>query len=365
MSKRPSNRAIIASAGSGKTTNIVEQALLLLEKRVLITTYTNENLEQINSYLIQKNGYVPDNITVLSWYSFLLQDGVRPYQNLVTQKGRANSILFDELPDSSKFTKKSNVDRYFMTGGNNIYRDRVADFVCSIDDASNGLVIKRLEQMYDYIFVDEIQDLAGYDLNILEKLLSSSISILAVGDPRQATFSTNRFHKNKQFKKAGIYERILQEQKRQLLSIEEKTESYRCGQKICDFADMLFPDLPKTISKNIQITSHDGIFHILENDVPDYIEKYNPKILRFSKAINTMNLPALNIGLSKGRTYERVLIFPTKPMIKYLKSLDISEAGDKEKLYIAITRAKYSAAFVVPNDPNNQTTIRWMHGTPS
>lgn len=188
MSKRPSNRAIIASAGSGKTTNIVEQALLLLEKRVLITTYTNENLEQINSYLIQKNGYVPDNITVLSWYSFLLQDGVRPYQNLVTQKGRANSILFDELPDSSKFTKKSNVDRYFMTGGNNIYRDRVADFVCSIDDASNGLVIKRLEQMYDYIFVDEIQDLAGYDLNILEKLLSSSISILAVGDPRQATF---------------------------------------------------------------------------------------------------------------------------------------------------------------------------------
>lgn len=125
------------------------------------------------------------------------------------------------------------------------------------------------------------------------------------------------------------------------------------------------PDLPKTISKNIQITSHDGIFHILENDVPNYIEEYNPKILRFSKAINTMNLPALNIGLSKGRTYERVLIFPTKPMIKYLKSLDISEAGDKEKLYIAITRAKYSAAFVVPNDPNNQTTIRWMHGTPS
>lgn len=340
------NKIIIASAGSRKTTHIVEEALRLKDKKVLVTTYTNENLEQINSYIIQKNGYIPKNITLLSWYSFLLQDGVRPYQNFVTKKSRINSIIFDEIPDQIKRIKKSNADIYFLTRGSDIYRDRVADFVCQVDDHSSGSVINRLQRIYDYIFIDEVQDFAGYDLNILEKLFNSSILITAVGDPRQATFSTNNSLKNKRFKKAQIFDWIEQKRKENLISIETRNDCYRCNQSICDFGDLLFPQLPKTISKNIEITGHDGIFYLKKEEVFEYVQLHNPTILRYNKKVDTMNLRAINIGISKGRTYQRVLIFPTKPMIEYLNTKDISKAGDISKLYVAITRAKYSVAFV-------------------
>ncbi|HNW96451.1 MAG TPA: UvrD-helicase domain-containing protein [Candidatus Paceibacterota bacterium] len=340
------NKVIVASAGSRKTTCIVEEALFLTNKNVLITTYTNENLEQIHSYIIQKNGCIPQNITILSWYSFLLQDGVRPYQKSVTQKGRVNSIIFKDIPIQLQRIKKSNIDKYFFTEGNDIFRDRVSDFVCYVDDRSSGAVINRLQRIYDYIFIDEVQDFAGYDLNFLEKLFNSSINIVAVGDPRQATLSTNNSLKNKKYKKTFIFDWIARKQTEGLVVIEERNECYRCNQHICDFGDSLFPSLPKTISKNTDITGHDGIFYLEKKDVIAYVNQYKPTILRYSKKTDTMNLKAVNIGLSKGRTYERVVVFPTKPMLIYLNTNDISKAGDISKLYVAVTRAKYSVAFV-------------------
>ncbi len=107
------NKIITAAAGSGKTSYIVEQALAVSTKKVLITTYTNENLEQINSYLIKKNGHIPKNITILSWYAFLLQEGVRPYQTSITERGRTISIYFEEGKKSISFVSKTNIDNYF------------------------------------------------------------------------------------------------------------------------------------------------------------------------------------------------------------------------------------------------------------
>jgi hypothetical protein len=55
----------------------------------------------------------------------------------------------------------------------------------------------------------------------------------------------------------------------------------------------------------------------------------------------------MNIGNSKGRTFDRVMIFPTLPMKKYLETKNLDVAGDIAKLYVAVTRARYSVAFVV------------------
>lgn len=43
---------------------------------------------------------------------------------------------------------------------------------------------------------------------------------------------------------------------------------------------------------------------------------------------------------------DRVLIFSTKPVRTYLDTKDISKAGDLEKFNVAVTRARYSVAFV-------------------
>ena len=335
------NQVIIATAGSGKTTRIVDEALKVGKQRVLITTYTNENLEQIQNVIIDKAGYIPSNISVRSWFSFLLQDGVRPYQNHVHDKGRVRSIFFPKKP--LRYHKKDD----YLTCSNDIYSDKVSEFVYECHKKSNGLITRRLEKIYDWIFIDELQDFAGYDLNFLEILFESAIHTFAVGDPRQATYSTNNAKKNSQHKKSNIYMWLKQKESAGQIAIEEMHTSHRCNQCICDFADKLYPELPTTLSKNNVTTTHDGIFRIAKEDVNDYIKTHKPEILIYNKKTDTTGLRAINIGMSKGRTYNRVLIFPTKPMLEYLKTEDLSKAGDKTKLYVAVTRARYSVAFVV------------------
>lgn len=350
MSKQPSikNKVVVASAGSRKTTQIVEAAIKLNGKRILLTTYTNENLDQIRDFLTARCGCIPPHITLLSWYGFLLQDGIRPYQTFVTSENRrANSILFEELKDWQRYVARANADTYYLTKGNDVYRDRVSDLVCTCDDASKGLVVKRLERVYDAIFIDEVQDMAGYDLTLLEKLFRSSIAVTAVGDPRQGTFSTNNSAKNKQFKRSGMIDWIIQLQKGGLIEVSEKNECYRCNQAICDFADKLFPEFKKTKSFNNEVSGHDGIFRVPRGKVPEYVGTHKPAVLRWNRSTDTMQLPAINFGASKGRTYARVLIFPTKPMLVYLETNNVEKAGDRSKFYVAVTRAKYSVAFVV------------------
>ncbi len=351
MSKKLSdkNKLIISCAGSGKTTDIVEEALKLKDKRVLVITYTNENLDQIKTFLIEKSGCIPANVTVQSWFSFLLQDGVRPYQNYKTEKGRVRSIYYFDvskdktLSEKLRYIKEDN-DRHYVTSKNYLYEDKVSQFVYKCDEQSKGLVIKRLENIYDFILIDEAQDLEAWDYDLVGKLFDSSTSITLVGDPRQKILKTHRHLKNNSFETVFDW---LNDKKSGNYILELKTESLRCNQGICDFADELFPHLPQSVSKNTCSTEHDGIFYILSDEVEVYISTYKPAILRYSKKTDTLGIHAINIGLAKGRTYNRVLIFPTKPMLEYLRTKDISKAGDKSKLYVGVTRAKYSVAFVV------------------
>ena len=74
------NKLIIAAAGSGKTTYLVDKAKEIKHENVLITTYTEENENEIRKKF---DGSIPSNITIQTWFSFLLQHGVRPYQSVM------------------------------------------------------------------------------------------------------------------------------------------------------------------------------------------------------------------------------------------------------------------------------------------
>jgi DNA helicase-2/ATP-dependent DNA helicase PcrA len=59
----------------------------------------------------------------------------------------------------------------------------------------------------------------------------------------------------------------------------------------------------------------------------------------------------MNFGAVKGMTFDRTLIFPHGPLKKYLVSGDLKDAGKElAKLYVAVTRARQSTAFVVPDN---------------
>jgi hypothetical protein len=329
---------------------VIETALAVANGRVLITTYTDENQRHIVRRIEQKVGVVPNHITVMGWFSFLITQCVTPYQRALTGqplmigglnfKGRRN-----------RFTKKTEL-RYFIDENLDLYRDGVSDFVLQLNTKTNGAVVERLERIYTLILIDEVQDLVGYDLDVLELLFLSRMNVMVVGDPRQHTFETNLCPRNKKYHGAGLVQWFSGREGQ--CSLETRNYSYRCNQAICDFADTIFPDLPPTKSREVPASGHDGVFTISASMLRDYLHEHKPvTALRYDKNADTFGHPAMNIGLAKGSTHDRVIIFPTKPMLTFLKEGDASKLKSAEKLYVAVTRARFSVAFVVPDNwPN-------------
>ena len=71
------NELIIASAGSGKTTFLINKALSIPDSRILITTYTESNAKEIKNKFIASVGYVPPNVHISTWFSFLIKQCIR------------------------------------------------------------------------------------------------------------------------------------------------------------------------------------------------------------------------------------------------------------------------------------------------
>jgi len=336
---------ILAAAGSRKTEHIIDSALAVEDGRVLITTFTNENQRQIISRIEGRLGSVPKHITVMGWFAFLVSQCAKPYQRALTQKPLSiNGLNFKG--QRNRFAKRSEPGYYIDRNGD-MYRDGVSDFVVELDKKVDGAVVRRLERIYTHILVDEVQDFVGYDLEVLDMLMTSRINVVLVGDPRQHTFSTNTASKNKRYRGSGLAAWFAK--RTALCSIEERVQSYRCCQAICDFADAIYPNLPATKSVGVLPTEHDGIIQVRLSDVEEYVGRFRPVALRYDRNADTKGLPAINIGVSKGSTFDRVMIFPTKPMLQYLKDRDPEKLKSPEKLYVAVTRARFSVAFVVPN----------------
>lgn len=338
------NRAIVAVAGACKTQTVIDEALADPSRRVLITTYTNENLRQIIERIQTIAGVVPENVNVTSWYTFLLRDGIRPYQHSVLgQIGVVRGLNFDA--QRQRFARKTE-RRYFLDGHGDVFRDGLADFVCTANANSGGAVTARLETLYDHIYIDEVQDLVGYDLDVLDLLFSSKISVTVVGDPRQHTLATANVPKNKKYRGAGFSDWL--DERSDICVREDRLTSVRCNQAICDFASSVFPDLPRLEADQDTTTGHDGVFVLRPFDVHEYYEEHKPIVLRDRRTTDTLGLPAMNIGVAKGSTFDRVLIFPTNPMRQFLDNTDVSKLKAPERLYVAVTRARHSVAFVIP-----------------
>lgn len=347
LSNNMGNRLIIAAAGSGKTTLLVQESLKLRDSKILITTFTDENEKEIRKKFVEINKCVPSNVTVQTWFSFLLQHGVKPYQACIYD-GQISG-LFLVSGQSVAYTQENDFKKHYLTSDSKIYSDKIAKCVCKCDDASKGAVIKRLSKIYTHIFVDEVQDLAGFDLVVLEKLFASNIEILLVGDPRQGTYSTNNAAKNKQYKKSAIIVFFESQAKKNQINIDEQSLSinHRCTSKVCDFSNKLYPDMSATTSGNNHLVEHLGVFFIRADDVGEYLNNFRPVQLRDRVTVVTHpQYQSINFGKSKGLSFDRVLIYPTQPIIDWiLKGKELAQTS-KAKLYVAITRARYSVGII-------------------
>lgn len=345
---RSANRIILASAGSGKTTTIVSEAAEASGVRAALVTYTNNSEAELRTKANEVCGCVPPHMQTATWFGFLLQHLVRPYQ-LAAYSERVRGLAFVN-GRSARGSREANTARHYFRQPGEIYVDKVAKFACMLIRKTGGKPIGRLSQIIDRIYVDEVQDLAGYDLDLIEYLLDSDIEVVLVGDHRQATFKTNQSSKNRRYGGQGILDKFHMWERAGRASMEFHNHSYRCVQEICDAADKLFPDLEATKSLNARRTCHDGMFLVRKRDKDDYVARFSPQVLRYNRKRKDVPGYPLNFGEAKGMTFERVLIFPHRPLEKYCLTGKLEDAGKElAKIYVAMTRAQQSVGIVVPD----------------
>ena len=186
---------------------------------------------------MEKNNCVPENVTIQTWFSFLLQHGARPYQGCKFDKDINGLVLINGI--SAKGVAETDTQKHYFTENQKIYSDKLSKFVIKCNEQSSGSVIDRLSRIYTDIFIDEVQDLAGYDLDFLKLLFGCKATVLLVGDPRQGTYSTNNSSKNKKFKKAKIVNFFEDDS----ITIEKDdsslTTNYRSCSPICNLSNKL------------------------------------------------------------------------------------------------------------------------------
>ncbi len=171
-----------------------------------------------------------------------------------------------------------------------------------------------------------------------------------VGDPRQVTYHTHEEAKNKKYNDGKIEQFIYDKCKDTAVQIDKtslKTTHRNC-RCICSFANSIFSNYEPCDADEKCSTGHDGVFFVRPADVGEYLGRYHPTQLRDRKT-GSVNLlyPVYNFGESKGLTFSRVLIYPTKPIVDWI--VDNSSKfvfQSRSKFYVAVTRAEYSVAIV-------------------
>ena len=360
------NKAIIAVAGAGKTYDICKEALgINSSKKILLTTFTNNGIRSIaTEYKKQNFGILSENVVIKTWFGFMLSDLIKPYQRSLTKKEYAvkGYNYMDDLPSYIYKLSRDN-PKYYMDISGHVYSKNASELALKCDEVSGGSVIKRIEEIYSHIFIDEVQDISGYDYSWLLKLCDSKIKVVMVGDYKQTIFSTNS--KNIHNAKTGINLLIglkeLEESGK--LQVEKNNRTLRFNHHIASFANSIFEQREYDIESDITMKDNDGVFIITDADYHDYLTEMGHIVfLRFNKKDKRLALfspiESYNFGDCKGMTFDRVAISTST---KTLKDYIVNNKGlaplTKAKYYIALTRARKSVVIVMDKLPTTMSNF--------
>lgn len=219
------NAVVQAVAGGGKTTTIIEAAKLVDKRKKSVFVAFNKSIaEELKSRL-------PDNVEAMTLHSFgfktfnpflhnvnafpkvdtsklykLLVD-LEPGKKHITQDDRSKfHLLFNLVPLIKAYlvdpSNKKEVEDLAMRHGfsypitdqvmsnlNDIFK---ADYRRTIDydDMIYIPVIKKFKcKKYDWIFIDELQDLNKVQLALIAMMSTSTTRVFAVGDRKQGIYA--------------------------------------------------------------------------------------------------------------------------------------------------------------------------------
>lgn len=319
---------VLAVAGSGKTSKVLDA--ISEDKRCLVITYTNENLRSLEAGLVEKFGVIPKTVTLLSYFSFLYSFCYRPFFSYQLR----DQGVFWEAPGA--FPTKSNI-RHYITGNGFLYGNRLAKLIRE----RGGLpkVISRLEEFFDLLLIDEVQDFAANDFNLLMALSNASVDMLFVGDFFQHTFDTSRdgnIRTNLHKRGLGPY---IEEFKTCGFTIDSSSleKTHRCSPVVCTF-----------ISKElgVAIDSHradDTAVHIVEDkELACALFADDSKVKLFFQDHGKYPCASNNWGKCKGLNgYGDVCVVLNKKSAEFFMNGKLRNLPNSSlnKLYVACSRA--------------------------
>lgn len=323
-------RVIFAVAGAGKTTYIVEH--LSLQKRSLIITYTDNNYNNLQNKILKKfDGNWPENITLMTYFSFLLSFCYKPFlSNWVNVK----DLYFEKNPN--QYDQQTRIS-YYMTPNRYLYHNRLSLLLEKMDILDD--IKARVEKYFDEFVIDEIQDIGGRDFNFLEKIIDMNVNILFVGDFYQHTYDTSRdgnvnsnlFDNIDKYEKRFVNKGFVVDK----ISLQK---SWRCGEKICDFVRthlgiVIYSNVADNDSNIEFVSDPTMIKNIIEDDRVIKLHYQNSAKLGWGHK---------NWGDTKGEDkYRDVCVMLNKSTAARYKNseLDKLPIQTRNKLYVAITRA--------------------------
>ena len=318
---------MLAVAGSGKTTFLINQ--LNLEQRFLLVTYTRNNYEHLRRSIMKKFGFFPENIKVLKYFQFLYSFCFKPYCGLGM---KTKGICFDYPPGWTRYHRGEDV--FYRTAAGRMFSNRIA-FFCLAN--SVDYIKERLDKYYDFFFIDEVQDLAGHDFNLLLSIIPNRCESLFVGDFYQHTYETSN-DGNVNHGLYDVYKRYLKKWTDVGVTIDTTTlaRTHRCSVEVCSFVTDMGIAIESTGEAN-------GHVFILDKDaeVEEILQNGRvPKL--FLEKSNRFRCASMNWGASKGiDSFEDVCVVLNKTTQLLLEKGKLNELNPqtKNKLYVACTRA--------------------------
>ena len=318
---------MLAVAGSGKTTYLI--SLLNLEQRFLLVTYTRNNYEHLKRSVIRKFGYFPENIKVLKYFQFVYSFCYKPFCGL---DKRANGISFDLPPEQTRY--RPGTDEFYRTRSGRLYHNRIAHYCyAQCVDAIKA----RLDKYYDYLLIDEVQDFAGHDFNLLLSILPDSCNTICVGDFFQHTYDTSldgnvrsSLYKNlkpyvKEWQNAGA-----------TVDMVSLSKTRRCSAEICGFVSQMGITIESTgeAEGNVCFLDEKAQCESIIN------EPSIPKL--FYSNGSKYFCAGMNWGASKGLDhFVDICVVLNKSSYELYRKGKLNEMNPqtKNKLYVACTRA--------------------------
>ena len=320
-------RLILATAGSGKTSYIIDN--LDIHKCSLIITYTINNTENLKSKVIKRFGCMPANVKIMSLLSFLYSFCYRPFLELQTS---TRGLVFKKPSEASRNIPR-NQPRYYITKSGYIYSDRLSSLILRNSNILENIK-RRLERYYDELIIDEIQDLGPPDFNFISAIVNVNMDLLFVGDFYQHTFdsSTENNIGRSLYRNYGQYKKKFEEIG---FTVDETTllKSHRCSPTLCAYIDEKIGieiESNKTEATSVKLLEEQDM--ILKVVLDDSIIKL------FYEKHDQYDCYSSNWGASKGCEYDNVCVVISNNLYNKLVNKKLT-IRTRNRLYVALSRS--------------------------